>query len=278
MESRHNYIIGPTDTDSISFCNRDGSEIPLDVRQSLLKELNEIMPELIVFEDDGYYKKCIVLKAKNYILYDPTKQKESDQKQIKGSAFKSAKKEPFLAQMMQDMVNSILNEKENELLGIYESYVDKALHVKTMEDLLRWSSKITITEAVLNCKGYEIYSDEELKIKKIRANETNVWDAVKREELIQQGDKVFLFPAILSQKLITTTKTLKSGKEKTTSKVEITYGLLLPKHWDGQNHDVQHLLDRLYKTISIFKNILDLTPFLNYSLVKNYKNLLDTRA
>lgn len=256
-------------TDSISFCNVDGSEFSKERRIELLAELNAIMPEMIVFEDDGYYKKCIVLKAKNYILYDPTKEKESDRKQIKGSAFKSAKKEPMIATMMQDMVNAILNEKEETLLNIYEEYVHK---VMTITDIVPWCSKVTLTESVLACQGYEAYTKEELKAKGIRANETNVWDAVKHQELIQQGDKVYLFPAILSAS--TSTKTFKNGnsKEKTT----LTYGLLQPNYWDGNNHDVIHLLARLHDTVKIFQFILDLSAYNKYSLVKNYKKLLDS--
>lgn len=268
----HNFIIGPTDTDSISFCKPDMTMFTKEEIQALLGEINKLMPEFMIYEDDGYYKKCIVLKAKNYILYDPTKEKESDRKQTKGSAFKSAKKEPVIVQMMQEMVDAILNDKEASLVDIYESYVHKAM---TITDIMPWCSKISATESVLAAKGHEAYTKAELKVKGIRANETNVWDAIKHEELVQQGDKYFLFPAILSCDAVTTSKTLKSGKVKETTKDVITYGLLLPDKWNGENHDISHLLLRLYCTIEIFENILDLTPFIDYSLVKNYKKLLD---
>mgnify|MGYP001562217605 CR=1 FL=1 len=270
----HNFIIGPTDTDSISFCKPDMTMFTKEEIQSLLGEINKLMPEFMIYEDDGYYKKCIVLKAKNYILYDPTKEKESDRKQTKGSAFKSAKKEPIIVLMMQEMVDAILNDKEASLVDIYESYVHKAM---TITDIMPWCSKISATESVLAAKGHEAYTKAELKEKGIRANETNVWDAIKHEELVQQGDKYFLFPAVLGFEDIVTTKELKKGP-KTTTKREYTYGLLLPDKWNGDNHDVSHLLKRLYCTIEIFENILDLTPFNNYSLVKNYKKLLDKYA
>lgn len=269
----HDFIIGPTDTDSISFCKKDGAPFTKEELDSLLKEINEISPDLITWEDDGYYKKCIVLKAKNYILYDPTKEKEKDRKQVKGSAFKSAKKEPILAQMMQDIINALLEDKTiDDVLNIYESYVQKALNI---DDIGVWSSKVTITEAVLKCKGYEVFSKEELKAKGIRPNETNVWDAVKNEELVQQNDKFYIFPAILDAEEVSTTKILKSGVAKTTTKMVYKYGFLQPKYWNGKNHDLQHLLLRIYETMSLFDTILDLSQFKNYALVKNYKLLLD---
>ena len=116
LEQQHNFIIGPTDTDSISFCKPDMGVFTKEEREALVAEINKLMPEFMIYEDDGYYKKCIVLKAKNYILYDPTKDKESDQKQVKGSAFKSAKKEPYVATLMQDMVNAILQDKSDTLV------------------------------------------------------------------------------------------------------------------------------------------------------------------
>ena len=271
----HDFIIGPTDTDSISFAKKDGSPFSKEELDLLLSEINSISPELITWEDDGYYKKCIVLKAKNYILYDPTKDKESERKQVKGSAFKSAKKEPALASLMQDMVDAILNDRESTLVDIYESYVHEAMNIK---DIRQWSSKISVTEAVLKCKGYEAYSKDQLKAKGIRANETNVWDAIKNEDLIQQGDKFYVFPAILSAEEISNSKTLKSGKVKTTTKIEYKYGLLQPQYWDGKNHDVRHLLLRLYETVSIFDSILDISMFKNYALVKNFKLLLDKQS
>ena len=271
---QHDFIIAPTDTDSISFCKKDGSEFSKEELRSLLKELNEISPDLITWEDDGYYKKVLVLRAKNYILYDPTKEKEKDRKQIKGSAFKSSTKEPAMMQMMQEIVNAILDDKQDTILSIYEKYVDEALNIK---DINRWSQKKTVTEAVMNCRGYEKYSPESLKLKGIRPNETNVWDAIKHEELIQQGEKYYLYPAILSTEEIRSEKTLKSGKVKVSVKYEHKLGLKMANKWTKGDENVKKLLERIYDTISIFGTVLDLTQFTNYSLVKNYKTLLESK-
>jgi hypothetical protein len=271
---QHDFIIAPTDTDSISFCKKDMAEFSKEELVALLKELNDISPDLITWEDDGYYKKVLVLKAKNYILYDPTKEKEKDRKQIKGSAFKSSSKEPALAQMMQDMVNAILDDRQNELLSIYERYVDEALNIK---DINRWCQKKTASAPVLKCRGYEKFSKEALKAKGIRANETNIWDAIKNEELIQQGEKYYIYPAILAREEVKTEKTLKSGKVKVTTKVVEKHGLKMAKHWANGDQNVVKLLERIYDTVSIFGTVLDLGQFTNYSLVKNYKTLLESK-
>ena len=273
MIPQHDFIIAPTDTDSISFCKKDGAEFSKEELASLLKELNEISPELILWEDDGYYKKVIVLRAKNYILYDPTKEKESERKQIKGSAFKSATKEPAMRQMMQDIVDAILEDKQDQIVPIYESYVQEALNVK---DISRWCQKKTVTEAVLKCKGHERYTPIQLKARKIRTNEIVVWDAIKNEELVQQGEKHYLYPAILGSEIERNEKTLKSGKVKVSEKVIYKHGLKMSKHWDGTDHNVVKLLERIYDTITIFSTILDINQFTNYSLVKNYKKLTGT--
>ena len=44
--------------------------------------VNKLFKDGISWEDDGYFKKLIVVKAKNYILFDGMKVK------IKGQAFK----------------------------------------------------------------------------------------------------------------------------------------------------------------------------------------------
>ena len=80
----HNFIIGPTDTDSISFCKPDMSPFSPEETKQLLAEINAMSPEFIEWEDDGYYEVCITLRAKNYVLWDGKK------KTVKGSAFKTS--------------------------------------------------------------------------------------------------------------------------------------------------------------------------------------------
>lgn len=162
------YKLVNADTDSISFSKGDESSFTKEERVTHLEELNGLFPDLIRFEDDGYYPYLIVLKAKNYIL-----QTEDGKVKIKGSALKDQKKEAALLEFFQDIINSILN-GNNDYLNIYHKYIKEALNIK---DIKRWSSKKTITEKVLNGT---------------RANETKVLDAISNSEY-SEGDKVWVF-------------------------------------------------------------------------------------
>ena len=266
----HNFNIGPTDTDSISFCKQDGTPFSEAELESLLKEINDLSPEFMIWDGDGYYHTCIALKAKNYVLYDPTEKEDKKKKKVKGSAFKSSKLEPALKEFMTEIIDGMIHARD--LVSIYEKYV---LEIMNIQDVKRWSQKKSLTEPILKCEGYEQYSKEELKLRGTRANESNVWDAIKHEEGMQQGDKFYVFPAILDTNTEVTEKTLKSGVVKRKEKVIHTYGLLQSKYWNGVNHDKEHLLKRLYSTIDIFSDVMDISEFKNYSLVKNYKELLD---
>ena len=82
----HNFILGPVDTDSISICKPAGAPFTEEEMQSLLDEINSYFPEHIKYADDGYFPRCVALKAKNYILYDGKKIK------IKGSSLKASTK------------------------------------------------------------------------------------------------------------------------------------------------------------------------------------------
>lgn len=70
-EDQSKFELVNCDTDSISFCRRDGGEITDSEREKLLNDLNSLFPNQILWEDDGYFKTMIVVKAKNYIMYDP---------------------------------------------------------------------------------------------------------------------------------------------------------------------------------------------------------------
>ena len=67
---KYNYILGPIDTDSVSFSKPDGSPFTEEEQHSLLNEINNLMPKKIRYSHDGYFKTVVVLKAKNYILED----------------------------------------------------------------------------------------------------------------------------------------------------------------------------------------------------------------
>lgn len=161
------FSIVNADTDSITICNKDMSEISEWDRESLLEDLNSLYPDKIRFEDDGYYLTIIVLAAKNYVLWDGKKLK------MKGSSIKDPKKELALQEFLKEVIDSIINKKYN-YLEIYNKYVKE---ITKISDIKRWVSKKTITDKVLSGE---------------RTNETKVRDAIAGTEY-REGDKVYMY-------------------------------------------------------------------------------------
>ena len=162
------FVLVNCDTDSISYCKTDYSEFSEQERIVLLKDLNSLYPEKISFEDDGYYKTVVVLKAKNYVLWDGKKLK------TKGSAIKATTKEPALKELISETIQYILDGREAEIVNLYHKYVKEALNVA---DMGRWASRKSITEAIINPE---------------RTNEQRVADALEGEEF-QPGDRKFFY-------------------------------------------------------------------------------------
>lgn len=155
------------DTDSIMVCRKDQSEINEWDREELLTDLNNLFPDKISWEDDGYYLTIIVLKAKNYVLWDGKKLK------IKGSSLKDPKKELALQEFLKEIIQSIIDKKYN-YVEIYDKYVKE---ITKITDIKRWVSKKTVTEKVMNGE---------------RTNETKVKDALEGSEY-REGDKVYMY-------------------------------------------------------------------------------------
>lgn len=241
----HDFIIGPCDTDSISFAKSSMKEFSKEEIDSLIKELNDLSPEFMDWDNDGYYPSCIAVRAKNYVLFDGKK------KTVKGSAFKTSSKEIALGEMMQEMVDEMLRENRTEtLINIYHKYIKEALNPTNIH---RWSQKKTITKPILDCKHDST----------ARLNERKVYDAVK-DRVVQEGDKVYVYPAIMSLEKIITPQ--KNGKFK--EKIIKEVGLKLDTDYSN-DHDSEKLIERVYDTICILENIIDLNRFTNYTLVKN---------
>jgi DNA polymerase I len=241
------FIISNCDTDSISFTtNKDLTD---DDRLALLKELNALYPNTIRFEDDGYYKCLLVLKAKNYVMYDGQKMK------LKGSSIKDQKKEKALSEMLQTMLKLIIDDKCEDLIDVYNKYIKEA---KNPKDIKRWSQKKTITKAILNCS-----EDEEA-----RKNETDVWDAVKNKP-VQEGDKIYVYPAVLNT--TTEIKHFKNGKVK--EKVIETTGLKTIDDWKN-DHSITKLVKRVVDTVDILSNVVDSSLFIDYTK-KDKRKLLE---
>lgn len=222
----NNFQIVNCDTDSISFCKADLSFLAIDERNKLIKEINDLSPEFMQWADDGYYKKVIVLMAKNYVL-----QKEDGKTIFKGSAFKDAKKEPALKQFMKDIIAEMLNETY-DYLKVYHLYVQEIVNLK---DITKWCTKKTISTKVLTGT---------------RSNETKVMDMIKSTEYVE-GDKVYCFYLEDSS-------------------------LCLLENFKGE-YNKKRLLKRLYDTMDIFENIIDMKQFPKYHNKKELEGLLSGR-
>lgn len=161
------FKIANGDTDSIAFCYPDFKEISENEQKALLKEINDQLPERIKYEPDGYFRRMIVLRAKNYILYDGQKIT------YKGSAVKATSKEKALQQFIKDLLQAMLD-GDYDFVGIYNKYIKEIMDIK---DIHRWATKKTITQKVLG-------SD--------RTNEKIVREAINGSEYVE-GDKAYFF-------------------------------------------------------------------------------------
>ena len=238
----NSYVVSNCDTDSISFTT--GKTLSETDRISLLAELNGLYPSMIRFEDDGYYECLLVLKAKNYVMYDGKKMK------FKGSSIKDQKKEKALSEMLVLMLEDLIHKNGQNLTDIYTTYVKEALNPT---DIKRWAQKKTITKAILNCGGSE----------ESRKNEQDVYHAIKNKQ-VQEGDKVYVYPAVLNKTI--EIKHFKNGNVK--EKVILQTGLRMIEDWK-KDHCVDKLVKRVVDTSEILSNVVDPTIFIDYSMKKN---------
>ena len=240
----NNFKLVNCDTDSIMFCKSDMSTFSDKEQDELIVDLNSNYPETIKFEHDGYYPTVICLKAKNYVLYDGKKIK------LKGSGIKDQKKEAALREMLNQLIENLIFEDGCYVAGIYQKYIQEALNPT---DIKRWCQKKTLTKSVIQSA-----TDPEA-----RKNERVVWEAIQSKNL-QEGDKFYVYPAILHRKLETTE--LKNGKKK--HREILTTGLKTHDDWQN-DHDSIKLIERVYDTVLILKNVVDEKLFINYSLKRN---------
>lgn len=164
----HNFTLVNCDTDSISICKDDSSFFSNEERTVLLKELNDMFSDNIRWEDDGYYETVIVVKSKNYVLYDGKKLK------IKGSSLRDPKKEKALQEFILKIINRFIAGEQQTIINDYKLYVKEIFSLK---DINRWSYKKTITDKVLNPE---------------RTNEQKVFDAIQGSEY-RMADKAYFY-------------------------------------------------------------------------------------
>lgn len=164
----NNFQLVNCDTDSIMVSKPSGLPFSPEERQLFTKQLNDLFPEQINWELEDAFKKVVILKAKNYIM-----QNEEGKLTIKGSALKSSKTSIALKEFINEIINSILEDK-NDYIEVYNKFIREAQNVK---DIKRWCRKVTITEKVLSPE---------------RTNEQKVLDAIENTDY-SEGDKVHCY-------------------------------------------------------------------------------------
>jgi DNA polymerase I len=242
------YTMVNADTDSISFRKPDGSEFSKEEMEEIIEEVNSILPEMIEYEDDGYFDRVIIVKAKNYVL------KSGDKIKYKGSSLTDPKKEPALIEMLHTIIEESLIKEDLDYVEIYNKYIKEVNNIK---EISRWATKKSITENLL---------------KSDRKNETKVVDALKSTEY-SIGDKRYLFNDIdgMVQKYEKgEPKFLKDGSPKMIeNKI-----LKLVENFDG-SYDKFHYAKRVYDTVKILQNVIDMERVLNYNLKRNQSLMED---
>lgn len=252
ISSSYNFIIGPSDTDSISFCKHDMSPFSEEEREKLRIEINSLLPEKIQMEDDGLYPSVVVVAAKNYILNNGKKVK------FKGSSLTDGKKEPALLEMIEKVGLSLLDGIDyDKLLSIYNSYIVESQNVK---DISRWAVKKTVTKPILECVNNP----------EARTNELKVFEAIRHLNP-QEGDKVYVYNTIYGMK-----QEIKKGElvfKKDGSPKMVENCILKTIDMYDNDIDKEKLLDRIFSTIDIFKSVIDISKFIDYTKKVN-KGLL----
>lgn len=166
----YNFKLTSCDTDSITICKLNQEPFTENEIKNLTNELNSLYEENIKWDFEGFIPTFIVLKAKNYIMYD------GDKIKLKGSSLKSATLEPILKEMLLEMINALVFDKQNELVNIYHKYLKEAMNIK---DMKKWAKKVSISSTTIN-------SD--------RSNETRIIDALNRSNLpVLEGDRHYVF-------------------------------------------------------------------------------------
>ena len=246
------YRITNADTDSISFCKYDGSEFSEDEITSILEDINSFLPDDILMEDDGIYDRMLISKAKNYVLLE----KGKDKLKFKGSSFKDSKKEPALRKMLNELIDSLIFGKGKEV-EIYEKYIEKAC---TIDDISEWIIKKSITKKLLESE---------------RTNESKVRDAFNGRSF-REGDKIYLFNDIDGE-----IQLVRNGEPvfiKRTGEPKMIPNKILRLYEDyNGSYDKEHYIGRVYKTMKILENVLDLSQFERYD-IKRGKKILEERG
>lgn len=244
------FTLVNSDTDSISYAGSTGNF------KDEVNELNSLYPDLIKFEEDGEFSKVIVVRAKNYVLVDM-----KGKVKIKGSSITDQKKEPILTKFLKESIDSLLSDNK-DLSSLYNQYCREAMHITNIKD---WCVKKTVTKSLLHPE---------------RANEQKpadaIAEAIKHKVIagIQEGDKIYLYQAVDGEKQ-KMTKGQPEVYKKTGLPVMVPNTVLrYPELWKN-DHDVWHYVERVYKTLCILENVIDMDNIVKYHLKSNRSQLSD---
>lgn len=216
------FQIVNADTDSFSYTT--GKKLTKDEFDAHITEINNLFDKGIIWEDDGCYKSVLVVKAKNYALKSYNKKEPIV---IKGSALKATMKEKALCFFISEVIDLLLSGKKDQLFQLYNHYAQEIVFPEI--DISRWSSKKTITKAILNPE---------------RTNEERVLNAIKHRNF-REGDKF---------------RTYFTNNPDFPVRLEDEY---------KNDHDSIILLEKLYKTLNVFATVIDIDCFPNYKLKRN---------
>ena len=169
----HNFIIPNCDTDSISICYPDFRPISPEQRAEMIDEINAILPPKIQMDDDGYFPCVLILKTKNYALYDGKKIK------IKGSALKASTKCPALKEVIKVFIDTMVYVEDTEMMHsrLQEIYMQYVHEIMNIDNIQRWSSRKTYSSTMASST---------------RLNETKVMDALVGSSYVE-GDRFNTF-------------------------------------------------------------------------------------
>ena len=166
----HNFKITGGDTDSIMFCKPDMSFFSEKEQAELIDEINNLLPGIIKFANDGVFPRVVYLKSKNYCMID-----SKGKRKIKGSSLKSSTLEPDLKVFLNEMLDLIIADKMDQLVPTYNKYIKLIMNIT---DIKPWAKKMSLSPTTF---------------KSTRTNETKVVDAIKGSEY-GSGDRIYVYP------------------------------------------------------------------------------------
>lgn len=233
----YNFDLTCCDTDAITVCKKTQEAFSKEETDRLTRELNSIFPKGISWEFEFNIPKMIVLKSKNYIMYDGNKIK------LKGSSLKSSTLEPALKSMLNEFIDALVFDKIDTLPAIYDKYIQRALNIT---DIKPWCTKKTLSSTT--------YKSE-------RKNETDIVDAVRGTEY-KSGDRVYLFAMTETIELDEFYKAGAKKGQRKTKKVKV-YGL--QENFKGV-YDKQCYVDKVLATTKRFSTVIDTSIFKKYTV------------